>query len=204
MKKSRATILRRDQLLFLQYLLSTNDREFNDFLQGIGPADISKKFVRIREYSKNSGHTEVLDTLKRYLLHETQTLSTELASFITFFAKGWESNQTVIGKTPTPLSTNFFQEVRHASATEEDLQTLLSQNEIVGYFVLPEALAVGSFEITFQTSTLTPRYLVLDLVNWYRSNASEVIQETRMRELGFISGNARAINKDSLVSNGHT
>ena len=180
----RALTTRRDQGLFLQTLRTMNDGEFDDFLQKIELDEASYQFVRFREISKINVDTTILDPIARNLSSDTNVGSSVTTEFLEFFAEWWDDNQALIVKTSPLVSANFFQEARHDFTSDEDLQSLLSQNQIVGYFVLPKAQSSRSIEITFKTSTLTPREQVLDLVNWYRSIAATVIQEDRMREVG--------------------
>ena len=205
-ERIRAKITRRDQVLFLQTIQTMNEGEFDDFLQEIELDEASNQFVRFRKHSKINldmslqistidVDANILDSVERNLNSDTNEDSSITTEFLKFFVEWWLTNQTLIIKTSPLVSANFFLEARHDYTSDDELQSLLSQNEIVGYFVLPERQSSRTAEITFKTSTLTPRSHVLDLVNWYRSVASSVMQEERMHEVGLTRDSQENLTK---------
>lgn len=180
----RSMISRRDQASFLQALQSMNDVEFSAFLDKIESDESSNQFVRFRELSETNMNSNTLATIESYLIHGTPVEQSEHSLFVEFFSDWWKGNPTIVAETSPLVSTNFFLEVHSTSASEKDIQSLLYQDKIVGYFILPEAQSTRLGKFIFVTSTLTPRVRVLYLVNWYRSVATSAVQDRRMRELG--------------------
>ena len=173
----RSMISQRDQISFLQALQSMIDVEFSTFLDKIESNEISNQFVRFRELSETNMNSNTLATIESYLIHGTPVEQSEHSLFVEFFSEWWKDNPTIVAETSPLVSTNFFLEVHNASASEKDIQSLLYQDKIVGYFILPEAQSTRTGKFIFVASTLTPRVRVLDLVNWYRSVATSAVQD---------------------------
>ena len=192
----RSMISRRDQISFLQTLQSMNEIEFSVFLHKIDSDESSRQFVRFRELFETNINSNTLATIESHLIVGTPVEQSEHLRFVEFFSEWWKGNQTIVAETSPLVSTNFFLEVHNAFASEKEIQSLLSQDKIVGYFILPEAQSTRTEEFIFVTSTLTPRVRVLDLVNWFRSIATSTVQDRRMRELGIDGETLDRMTKD--------
>ena len=105
-------------------------------------------------------------------------------TFLGQATRWWDSNLPAVQAAVPMLSTNFFNDVTPANATENDVNSMLALKEIIGYFVIPKDVGTESALTTFVARVDTPRGQFLDLVNWYRSIGTDVLQKQQFEKIG--------------------
>ena len=178
----RQTITLRDQLQFLRFILELDDSTFATFRQQLSAGE--QEFQMLRRAYLDHVTVAFFDDLFAVLATDGRGHSSIPDEFIQFFPDWFSNNQELVGQWVELTSTNFFREVIVADGAAADLNALLSRNEIVGYFVIPQDFDNPFAEMTFTLSVRASRLQLLDLVNWYRSISSESLRMHRLREDG--------------------
>lgn len=182
----RDEIERNDHYTFLTVVLDMDDEEFDSFtLQVIG-GDENGELIQFRRNLRNlrllsleMPRLLLIEQVLQNLPLDENFSKAELDFFVNQFPDLWDKYQTVFAANIPLLSTNFFVEVVPTHETEIAVRTLLANNEIVGYFVIPEDFGEDNVEVSFVALTDSSRADLLDLVNWYRSVATTAIQKYR-------------------------
>lgn len=182
----RTEIARNDRYLFLVAVLAMDDTEFNHFFQTLAeesgddvPVQLGRILRSIRQLDLDLPKARLLDQLLQDVPIPSDVSSTELSSLKAQFPRFWEQHRSSIPSSISTLSRNFFTEVVAADNSERAVRSLLANNEIVGYFVIPKNIGESNADISFVTLTEVSREDFLVLVNWYRSLVSTVIRKQR-------------------------
>ena len=189
--KIRSEIERNDQYIFLATILEMNDEEFARFSTQMHEQNDSagiQQFISIlgilRQQSLEIPRVLFLEQVLGKLPQNAKFPTLELSPIVEKFPELWRNHRTVIAATITSLSMNFFHEVISPHDTERSLRSLLDSKQIVGYFVIPPNVGENNVDISFVTLTGSSRNEFLDLVNWYRSVASDVVRKGRLESIG--------------------
>lgn len=182
----RANIARNDQHQFMDAILDMDDITFEGFSESIGNDETTflVALKSVREVETNSTRQYLIDQLFGYhpFIEDFQTI--DVATFQSQFEDGWSQHQETIKQIVPTLSTNFFRDRTPSSAIEESIELMFASNEIIGYFVIPENLDNGNEDIEFITRPDVARRVFLDLVNWYRTMASDALRQQRFEAIG--------------------
>ena len=114
-------------------------------------------------------------------LYGSQLLDAEFREFLEEFSIWWSEHLDQIKSQVPAVSVNSFQEasVNADIANREFAENLLTTDEIIGYFVLPANVHDENAAATFVVGVKTPKSRYLELVNWYRSIATNVLVQER-------------------------
>ena len=182
----RTEIERNDRYSFLVAVLAMDNTEFNHFFQTVAeesgdevPVQLGRILRSIRQLDFDLPKARLLDQLLQDVPIPSDVSSTELSSLKTQFPRFWEQHRSSIPSSISTLSRNFFTEVIAADNSERAVRSLLANNEIVGYFVIPKNIGDSNADVSFVTQTEVSREDFLVLVNWYRSLVSTVIRKQR-------------------------
>lgn len=93
-------------------------------------------------------------------------------------ANWWVSNLETVAEFAPDTSFSSYEEIRSQAASVGELTELLHNDEILGFFVIPDDPVAGGTDAQYVTKNLTNR----DLQNWFERLVSEVVQTQRIRE----------------------
>ena len=183
-QKIRARILQIDQSLFLRYFFEKSVGEYDHLVAVFGNSAVQKLNDILDAVSGARTGVVKQEHLLLQLnstLREDQNQDTELKQFLDEFSIWWsEHHEQIQSQVPT-VSINSFQEVSVNAeiANREFAENLLATDEIIGYFVLP-ANTYDETAATFVVKAKTRNSQYLELVNWYRSVATDVLVQERL------------------------
>ncbi|MDE0645697.1 MAG: ABC transporter permease [Gammaproteobacteria bacterium] len=185
-QKIRDRILQIDQSLFLRYFFEKSVGEYDHLVAVFGEPAVAE-LINILETA--SGDLERVAKQEQLLLklnttlNGSQLLDAEFREFLEEFSIWWSEHLNQIKSQVPAVSVNFFQEasVSAAIANREFAENLLTTDEIVGYFVLPANVHDENAAATFVVGAKTPKSRYLELVNWYRSVATDVLVHERFK-----------------------
>lgn len=185
-QKIRDRILQIDQSLFLRYFFQKSVGEYDHLVAVFGEPAVAE-LINILETA--SGDLERVAKQEQLLLklnttlNGSQLLDAEFREFLEEFSIWWSEHLNQIKSQVPAVSVNFFQEasVNAAIANREFAENLLTTDEIVGYFVLPANVPDENAAATFVVGGKTPKSRYLELVNWYRSVATDVLVHERFK-----------------------
>lgn len=187
----RVEIERNDQFTFLSSILDMDDEEFHDYsarLNEISDDDELPQLVSVlenfRQYRLESPRVLFIDQVLRNLPTAEMEEASELSSLAEQILELWEKFRTVLGATTPTLSQNFFEEITPTDNTERSIRLLLETKQVAGYFVIPKNFGENVVDVAFVTLTDSSRNELLNLVNWYRSVASNVVRKHRLEGEG--------------------
>lgn len=185
-EKIRANIERNDSHLFMDTILDMDDNEFGSFSNSVGSGGTAflNELERVRQITGRSTKEQIVDQLLGYFPFDVDFPRNEFSNFRLRFDDAWVRNQETIKDTVPTLSLNFFRDITPIPATEEAINSLLASSKISGYFVIPENVENENEEILFVTKPDTSRGVFLDLVNWYRTIATDVLRQQRFETEG--------------------
>ena len=183
----RAEIERNDRYTFLASILGLNEEAFKQFLDQVNNEDIRhelnqfrRDLLKMRHLNATLPKVHLIEQILRYLTTQTDSPKSELTALATKFQKLWTRYRLEFEGILPSWTTNLFKEVIPSNNTERAVQSLLQNNEIVGYFVIPERINESNVKVSFVTLTDVSRAEVLNLVNWFRSVVSAVVQKDRL------------------------
>ena len=93
-------------------------------------------------------------------------------------ANWWVKNIETVAEIAPGVSYSRYREIRSQTESTSVLTQLLSNDEILGFFVIPDDPVAGDTGAQYVTKNLTNR----DLQNWFERLVSEVVQTQRIRE----------------------
>lgn len=182
-QKIRARILQIDQSLFLRYFFDKSVGEYDHLVAVFGNSAV-QELNNILE-AVSGARTGVVKQEHLLLklnstLREDQLQDTEFKQFLDKFSIWWSEHREQIQSQVPTVSINSFQEVSVNAkiANREFAENLLATDEIIGYFVLP-ANTYDETAATFVVKANTRNSRYLELVNWYRSVATDVLVQER-------------------------
>ncbi|MCY3541804.1 MAG: ABC transporter permease [Gammaproteobacteria bacterium] len=180
----RREIVNNDCYLFLNSILDMNMEDFEAFtdVQSDNHAPLVQDLATVRQQFASMSTKGLVDQLlARVELTEELSDVVEVSSFRER-VKSWviQNQDETIVSIPK-LSSNLFRDMTPLAGTvsTESLESMLSRNEIIGYFVFPESIDAEMDHLHFVTHVRTPRSEFLDLLNWYRSVATDVLRKRR-------------------------
>lgn len=181
----RANIVRNDQHQFINKILDMNDDAFLTFSEALRVDGLTflDSLKRTREVESNSSRQQLIEQLIGFRVFDDDLLSAEDETFRTNFQNGWTLHHEVIKQVVPTLSSHFFKDLTPSQATEESIELMFASNEILGYFVIPEGIRDEMEDIEFITRPDLNRVVFLDLVNWYRTMATDVLKQQRFEQL---------------------
>lgn len=184
-RKIRESILRNDQQLFLNYYYTIAGAEYDAFVAVLGVdavLELKNLLGDLDQTLKGTTRKEQfrkIFSLTSYVGIESDGTKT---SFLRTFTEWWEKYSDRIKIAAPALTANLFQEVFPIDDRNsvDGFETLLKTDQIVGYFVLPPAQGVASNVVTFITKKGIRKHEYIDVVNWYRSIANDVMFQLRV------------------------
>ena len=182
----REEILKNDWYLFLLKVFEMTDAEFDSFRHSISEGDsgVPSDLENWRRIYANSSHEQLIAQLVGHVPSNDTYSNADISTFKAQLAKWWEMNLESFKAMVPMISSNFFDNVTPSNATKDDLDSMLASREIIGYFLIPNDVGTESAETKFITRLDTPRGQVLDLVNWYRSVGTDVLQKRHFKAQG--------------------
>ncbi len=185
-QKIRDRILQIDQSLFLRYFFQKSVGEYDHLVAVFGEPAVGE-LINILETA--SGDLERVAKQEQLLLklnttlNGSQLLDAEFREFLEEFSIWWSEHLNQIKSQVPAVSVNSFQEasVNADIANREFAENLLTTDEIIGYFVLPANVHDENAAATFVVGAKTPKSRYLELVNWYRSVATDVLVQERFK-----------------------
>ncbi|MXZ45359.1 MAG: ABC transporter permease [Gammaproteobacteria bacterium] len=182
----REEILKNDWYLFLLKAFELNDDEFVSLRQSLGKGEafITSEIETLRQRNDEIPIEQLVSQLVGFLPPSDKLSSVDIPGFRTRLANWWEVNLEAIKEVVPAISSNFFNDITNVDVQEDDVNLMLASKEIVGYFVIPEDFGAEGAEAEFVARVDTPRSQFLDLVNWYRSVGSDVLQKQQYEEIG--------------------
>lgn len=93
-------------------------------------------------------------------------------------ANWWVSNLDTVSEIAPGVSFSRYREIRSQTGSANELAQLLSNDKILGFFVIPDDPVAEDTIAQYVTKNLTNR----DLQNWFERLVSEVVQTQRIRE----------------------
>lgn len=190
----RNEILDNDCYSFLTTILHLNGDDFETFREVYSDthSELLHDLTLLRQrFVSTPTRTLVAELLGNIPRSEDLSDVVEIATLLENLKQWLNEHQEATIKSIPTLSSNYFRDLTplDMSVSSESLESLLSRNEIVGYFVFPENIETDLEELEFVTRKETPRSEFLDLLNWYRSVTTDVLRKRRYE----------AENIDSLV-----
>ncbi|MDE0252855.1 MAG: ABC transporter permease [Gammaproteobacteria bacterium] len=183
-QKIRDRTLQIDQSLFLRYFFQKSVGEYDHLVAIFGEPAVGE-LINILETASSDlegvAKQEHLLLKLNTTLYGSQLLDAEFREFLEEFSIWWSEHLDQIKSQVPAVSINSFQEasVNADIANREFAENLLATDEIVGYFVLPANAHEETASATFVVRTKTPKSRYLELVNWYRSIATDVLVQER-------------------------
>ncbi|MXX95285.1 MAG: ABC transporter permease subunit [Gammaproteobacteria bacterium] len=183
-QKIRDRILQIDQSLFLRYFFQKSVGEYDHLVAIFGEPAVGELFNILETASGDlegvAKHEHLLLKLNS-TLYGSQLLDAEFREFLEEFSIWWSEHLDQIKSQVPAVSVNSFQEasVNADIANREFAENLLTTDEIIGYFVLPANVHDENAAATFVVGVKTPKSRYLELVNWYRSIATNVLVQER-------------------------
>ena len=183
-QKIRARILQIDQSLFLRYFFDKSVGEYDHLVAVFGNSAVQELNDILEAVSSTRtgvAKQEYLLLKLNSTLREDQNQDTEFKQFLDKFSIWWSEHREHIQSQVPTVSINSFQEVSVNAeiANREFAENLLATDEIIGYFVLP-ANTYDETAATFVVKAKTRNSQYLELVNWYRSVATDVLVQERL------------------------
>ena len=181
----RANIVRNDQYQFINKILEMDDIAFETFSEAFSVDGLTflSALESTREVESNSSRQQIIDQLIGFHVIDDEFQSTKSTTFHTHFQNGWTLHHEVIEQVVPTLSSHFFKDLTPLQATEESIELMFASNEIIGYFVIPDGFGDEIEDIEFITRPDLNRVVFLDLVNWYRTMATDVLRQQRFEQL---------------------
>lgn len=182
-QKIRARILQIDQSLFLRYFFDKRVGEYDHLVAVFGNSavqELNNILEAVSDARTGVVKQEHLLLKLNSTLREDQLQDTEFKQFLDKFSIWWSEHCEQIQSQVPTVSINSFQEVSVNAkiANREFAENLLATDEIIGYFVLP-ANTYDETAATFVVKAKTRNSRYLELVNWYRSVATDVLVQER-------------------------
>ncbi|MCY3884689.1 MAG: ABC transporter permease [Gammaproteobacteria bacterium] len=104
------------------------------------------------------------------------------------FASWWSDNQELVMELVPGLSFERYVERKPGDTfTEEQLNTLVESEELLGYVVIPEDLVQTSENARF----VTKNFLKADVAGWYENFATNVVRRYRVAEANIPEADAQ-------------
>ena len=100
------------------------------------------------------------------------------SAFIERFADWWMREPGEVTEISSRVSFARFSEINALRAANADLNSLVDQDVILGYFVIPDDPVSTAAGARYVTRNLTNR----DLQGWFENIVSDVVQKQRLRE----------------------
>ena len=133
----------------------------------------------VQAATQTSTVPELVNSFMEILEHPQQDVSTLSAnSLAERFSLWWSQNIDRIIKVAPNVSFARYEEVLSPNISEQELNSWLKTEKIVGYFVIPEDFLRSNEGAKFVTENI----LKDDLADWYESFATKVIQSKRFAE----------------------
>lgn len=182
----REEILKNDWYLFLLKVFEMNDDELISLQQSLGEGEayISNDLELLRHRYDEIPIEQLVRQLVGFLPPDDKLSSVDILEFRTRLASWWEVNLEIIKEIVPAISVNFFNDITPVDAQEDDVNLMLASKEIIGYFVIPKDFGTEGAETEFIARVDTPQGQFLDLVNWYRSVGSDVLQKQQYEKIG--------------------
>ena len=180
----RQAIINNDCFLFLKSTLGMRSEKFEAFSEAYSDKHTSlmQDLAKLRQqFASNSTNRLANQLLNRVELSEDVSNVVEV-SILQEHIKQWvmQNQDETVDLIPN-LSFNLFREQPPLDSTHsrESLESMLSRNEIIGFFVLPDSISNDLDHLHFVTTVSTPRSEFIDLLNWYRTVATDVLKKRR-------------------------
>ena len=182
----REEILKNDWYLFLLNVFEMTDDEFDSFRHSFSEEDsgVPSALENWRQINANFSHEQLIAQIVGHVPPHDTYSNADISTFKAQLAKWWEMNLESIKALVPTVSSNFFDDVTPLNATEDDLDSMLASREIIGYFLISDNVGEDNAETKFIARLDTPRGQILDLVNWYRSIGSDVLQKRHFEKTG--------------------
>ena len=134
-----------------------------------------------QQFASMSTNTLVDQLLTGVQLNEELSDVVEVSIFQERVKRWVVQNQDETVESIPILTSNLFREVPvlDSAHTKESLESMLSRSEIIGYFIFPDSIDKDTDHLHFVTTVRTPRSEFIDLLNWYRSIATDVLRKRR-------------------------
>jgi len=180
----RREIVNNDCYLFLTTALGMDEASFETFgeIHRDTHALLIQELARLRmQFASMSRNRLVNQLLDRVELSAEVSNVIEVSTFQERIKRWVQQNQTETTESIPNLSSNLFRDVTPSDGDDstDSLDSMLSRNEIIGYFVFPESIGNDLDHVHFVTTVSTPRSEFIDLLNWYRSVATDVLRKRR-------------------------
>ncbi|MXZ55813.1 MAG: ABC transporter permease [Gammaproteobacteria bacterium] len=180
----RREIINNNSCLFLKSTLGMSAEDFEAFsdVHSDSHTSLVQELAVLRQQFDSMSTNMLVDQLlTRVELSEEISDVVEI-SILQERVKHWVvHNQTEIVESMPNLTSNLFREIPPLDNThsKDNLESMLARSEIIGYFVFPESISNDLDHLHFVTTVRTPRREFIDLLNWYRSVAMDVLRKRR-------------------------
>ena len=180
----RKEIINNNCYLFLKSALGMSTEDFEAFsdVHSNNHTPLVQKLAMLRQhFASMSTNTLVDQLLIRVELNEKVSNVVEVSVFQDRVKHWVKQNQDEIVESIPSLTSNLFREIHPfvGAHSKNSLESMLSRREIIGYFVFPESISNELDHLHFVTAVGTPRSEFIDLLNWYRSVATDVLRKRR-------------------------
>ena len=156
--------------------------DLSNFLFALSRRDLSAEDEEVLKEVHSalpSKALEFIDSFMEYLEHPRQDLSTlSTDSLGKRFSEWWSTNDDRIVQLAPNVSFARYDEILTPNLSEQELNSWLKTEKIVGYFVIPEDFISSNEGAKFVTKNI----LKDDLADWYENFATRVIQNKRFAE----------------------
>lgn len=180
----RGEIINNNCYLFLKSTLGMSNENFEAFsdVHNDNHTPLIQELAVLRQQFDSMSTNMLVDQLlTRVELSEEVSDVVEVSIFQERVKHWVVHNQNEIVESIPNLTSNLFREIPPLDRThsKESLESMLSRSEIIGYFVFPESISNDLDHLHFVTTVRTPRREFIDLLNWYRSVATDVLRKRR-------------------------
>ncbi len=193
----RGEIINNNSYLFLKSTLGMSAEDFEAFsdVHSDKHTPLVQELAMLRQHFASMSTNMLVDQLlTRVELSEEVSHVVEVSIFHKRVKLWVVHNQDEVVESIPNLTSNLFREILPLDSThsEDSLESMLSRSEIIGYFVFPESISNDLDHLHFVTTVKTPRSEFIDLLNWYRSVATDVLRKRRY-ETENIDSNTQAL-----------
>lgn len=133
----------------------------------------------VHEATQTSTIPVLVGSFVEHLQHPQRDFTTTSGdSLAKRFSVWWSNNKDRIIELAPNVSFAQYEEILTPNLSEQELISLLKDEEILGYFIIPETFVSSSENAKF----VTEKILKQDLANWYERFATRVIQNKKFAE----------------------
>lgn len=193
----RREIINNDSYLFLKSTLDMSKVDFETFseVHRNDHAPLVQELSTLRQQDASiSTNSLINQILAKVELSEDISSVVEISTLQERIKHWVVQNQNENIESIPNLSSSLFRDVTPVGSVDstERLESMLSRSEIIGYFVFPDSIGNDLDHLHFVTGVGTPRSEFINLLNWYRSVATDVLRKRRY-EMEDIDSNTQAL-----------